>query len=181
MTLFFDVLNHFNKRNLNIKWCASQQLLVLQQNRLHQCVLHVMEIFGKIVACRFEQLRDLIFWRPYVLNHFNKRNLNIKWCASQQLLVLQQSLFDAIKVKWLRTSTNKVTLIEVVQSCSASHYFFQKSPSRGEHFGVSSFAVAQAVAEMRIILCSNISYSMLFKWLRTSKNKVTKLFKTASH
>ena len=30
-------------------------------NRLHQCVHHVVRIIRKIVACRFEQLCDLIF------------------------------------------------------------------------------------------------------------------------
>ena len=58
--------------------------------------------------------------------------------------------------------------------------FFWQSPSRGEHIGVNGFAIAQAVVELRSILSSNFSYSMLFKWLRLSKNKVTKLFKSAS-
>ena len=44
---------------------------------------------------------------------------------------------------------------------------FQQSPSRDEHVGINGFAVAQAVAEIRTILCSNLSYSMLLKWLRT--------------
>ena len=44
-----------------MKWYATQQLLVLRQNRLHQCVHHVIGIIRKIVACRFEQLRDIIF------------------------------------------------------------------------------------------------------------------------
>ena len=68
VTLFFDTLNHLN-RNLKMKWYATQQLLGLQQNRLHQCVRHVIGIIRKIVACRFEQLRDLIF---DTLNHLNK-------------------------------------------------------------------------------------------------------------
>ena len=33
-----------NKRNSKMKWCTTQQLLVLQQNRLHQCVRHVVGI-----------------------------------------------------------------------------------------------------------------------------------------
>ena len=45
-----------------MKWYITQQLLVLQQNRLHQCVHYVTAIVRKIVACRFEQLRDLIFF-----------------------------------------------------------------------------------------------------------------------
>ena len=60
---FFEVLTTWiasNKRNLKTKWCTSQQLLVLPQNRLHQCVRLVVGIIRKIVACRFEQLRDLI-------------------------------------------------------------------------------------------------------------------------
>ena len=60
---FFEVLSTWiasNKRNLKSKWCTSQQLLVLRQNRLHQCVRLVVGIIRKIVACRFEQLRDLI-------------------------------------------------------------------------------------------------------------------------
>ena len=44
-----------------MKWCVTQQLCMLQQNLLHQCVYGVMEIIRKIVACQFEQLRDLIF------------------------------------------------------------------------------------------------------------------------
>ena len=34
-----------------MKWCVTQQLFVLQQNRLHQCVHHVVGIIRKIVAC----------------------------------------------------------------------------------------------------------------------------------
>ena len=44
-----------------MKWYATQQLLVLRQNRLHQCVRHIIGIIRKIVFCRFEQLCDLIF------------------------------------------------------------------------------------------------------------------------
>ena len=63
---FYEVLTTWiasNKRNLKTKWCTSQQLLVLRQNRLHQCVHHVVGNIRKIMACRFEQLRDLIFMR----------------------------------------------------------------------------------------------------------------------
>ena len=41
----------WRRQILKIKWCASHQLLVLQQNRLYHCVHHVMEIVGKLVAC----------------------------------------------------------------------------------------------------------------------------------
>ena len=44
-----------------MKWCVTKQLFVLRQNRLHQCVHHVVGIIRKIVACSFEQLCDLIF------------------------------------------------------------------------------------------------------------------------
>ena len=47
-----------NKRNLKMKWCVTQQMLVLRQNSLHQCVYNVMKIIRKIVACQFEQLCD---------------------------------------------------------------------------------------------------------------------------
>ena len=45
------MISSSNKRNLKMKWCATQQLLVLRQNRLHQCVHHVVGIIRKIVAC----------------------------------------------------------------------------------------------------------------------------------
>ena len=104
---------------------------------------------------------------------------------SQQLLVLNGKtvthhfifkflLFDAIQV----VKTVKKYGHEVVQI--GKPLFFWQSPSRGEHIGVNGFAIAQAVVELRSILSSNFSYSMLFKWLRLSKNKVTKLFKSAS-
>ena len=35
--------------------------LVQQQQQVHQCVQHVVGIIRKIIACRFEQLRDLIY------------------------------------------------------------------------------------------------------------------------
>ena len=344
-----------NKRNLKIKWCVTQQLLVLWQNRLHQCVHHVMEIIRKIAACLFEQLRDLIFWT--VLTTWialNKRNLKIKWCVTQQLLVLRQNrlhqcvhhvmeiirkivacrfelhvilfiitlsrrvpckvvdhcvfeqwwmcfystdeehstqwmastewhrwveqvklhnrqayyliisitwwthwckrfcrstsscwvthhfifkflLFNAIQVVKTvqkirsRSCSNKQAAIFLIisitwwthwckrfchstSSCWVTHHFifkfllfdairvvktvkkyghevvqickplfFWQSPSRGEHIGVNGFAIAQAVVELRTILSSNFSYSMLFRWLRLSKNMVTKLFKSVNH
>ena len=59
--MFQGDIKHLNSRNFKMKWFTSQQLLVLRQNRLHQCVHHVVRIIRKIVACRFEQLCDLIF------------------------------------------------------------------------------------------------------------------------
>ena len=48
-------IEHLPKKN---------EQLVLQQNSLHQCVHYMVEIVIKIVAYRFEQLRDLIFRLP---------------------------------------------------------------------------------------------------------------------
>ena len=44
-----EILNKAS--NLKMKWCITQQLLVLRQNRLYQCVHHVVGIIRKILVC----------------------------------------------------------------------------------------------------------------------------------
>ena len=83
---------------------------------------------------------------------------------------------------FLKRNLQSVSRIIRSRSCSNRQAtIFLIIPTTRQHIGVNGFAVAQAVVEMCTILSSNFSYSMLFKWLRPQKNKVTKLFKSTSH
>ena len=111
---------------------------MLRQNRLHQCVHHVMEIIRKIAACRFEQLRNHIFWQPWIAS--NKRILKMKWCVTQQLLVLWQNHLH----QCVHHVMEIVRKIMVYWSWTTSWPYFSDSILTTWN----GFAIAQAVREI---------------------------------